>query len=144
MFCIQWYLRWRLISRRKCNLGLSVVCWNQSVYTWMIKERLWDTHSNIYHIHISNILYHIHIYHMVLKFVKQFVSLKCILLCLWSRSIKVCIPPEEEAIASKACENTLLFVSLIVCLSKAPENETNRQVHTHVHYLIIGNREMFI
>ena len=30
----------------------------------------------------------------------------------WFVSIKVCIPPEEEALASKACENTLLFVCL--------------------------------
>ena len=29
----------------------------------------------------------------------------------------------------EASENTLLFVSLIVCLSKAPENETSRQVY---------------
>ena len=36
----------------------------------------------------------------------------------------VYIPPEKEALASKASENILLFVSFIVCLSKAPENET--------------------
>ena len=35
---------------------------------------------------------------------------------------KVCIPPEEEAFASKAC----LFVLFLV--SKATENETDREV----------------
>ena len=54
-------------------------------------------------------------------------------------SIKVFIPPEEEAIASKACENTLLYVSLIVCLSKAPENETSRQVELGIKKLVLDS-----
>ena len=40
-------LRLGLINRRNCNMFLSLVCWDWSVHTWMIKERLWDKHSNI-------------------------------------------------------------------------------------------------
>ena len=40
-------------------------------------------------------------------------------------SIKVCIPPEEEAFASRACG---INACKIVCLSKATENNYNRQI----------------
>ena len=55
-------------------------------------------------------------------------SYKVVILLPWliCLSIKVCIPPEEEAFASKACENTLLFVCLAF-VSKATENETSRE-----------------
>ena len=39
---------------------------------------------------------------------------------------KVCIPPEEEAFASKACLFVCLFVLFLV--SKDTENETDREV----------------
>ena len=51
-------------------------------------------------------------------------SIKVYMYCIY---MYICIPPEEEALASKACEiQYCLFVGFI--LSKATENETNREV----------------
>ena len=42
--------------------------------------------------------------------------------------IKVCIPPEEEAIASKACEIHYCQFESFEILSNATENDTSREV----------------
>ena len=47
---------------------------------------------------------------------------------LVSLSIKVRIPPEEEAIASKACGIHICIVSLFVYMSKATEKSIKRKI----------------
>ena len=46
-------------------------------------------------------------------------------------TIKVCIPPEEEAIASKACGMNICIVSLFVQMPKATENDSNREANNN-------------
>ena len=45
---------------------------------------------------------------------------------LISLSIEVCIPPEEVAIATKACGIDIINVRLFVCLSRCPKQQKTK------------------